>query len=198
MHRPGRMIVAGAATMLFAASLLCRGAPGAIIGGMPFRLPLITFVRCRRVADAPDFARAAGELLPAGPDLRWRATKAGLEILAADEDVMESALRTLRELHGDGIESDGVAVRTLAGDPAREPVMAIRISTRREFADAIRAELRRRGAALAERSGASRASTMIAGTAPMAKLLGLPAVLAVLSRGNAVHWIRLSHYAPRR
>ena len=128
-------------------------------------------------------------------DVRFVASEHGLKILAADEDTLTSVAQVLRELYGDFVEVHPPSVRLLPGQPAQQPVMSVRISTRRDFSGEVRAELRGRGTTIVEESSRSR-RFIVRGEAPLAHLLGLPQQLAMLTDGTAVHWIRLSQYAP--
>lgn len=154
-------------------------------------------VRSRDAADVHGFGLQASALLPKGRDVRGHACAHGLEIFAADEDLLLDSLRLLRRYYGDRLAGGEIKVRLLAGDPVCEPVMAIRISSRAEFMSAILDELHRRGACLDSAPPPSGRSTLIAATARMERLLGLSAALDALTQGTAVHWIRLSHYAAR-
>jgi translation elongation factor EF-G len=86
-------------------------------------------------------------------------------------------------------------VRLIPGNPVQQPVASVRISTRDDFNEQVRSELAARGTTILEEASRARAF-VLRGEAPLANLLGLPSRLAALTGGNAVHWIRLSHYAP--
>ena len=72
--------------------------------------------------------------------------------------------------------------------------MHVRVSLEKRFAEAVKAAMQRRGAALAEEY--SRANyCVLRYEAPLALLLGLATELDALTGGRAKHWTALSHYA---
>ena len=162
---------------------------------MHFRYPLETLARKRLAPRQDEFARRACQAMCNTDDVRFVPSEQGLRILAADEDTLVNVARVLRELYGDFVEVRPPSARLLPGSPVRQPVMSVRVSTRRDYSGEVRRELGDRGATILEESSRSRVFAL-RGEAPLANLLGLPRRLAALTDGTAVHWIRLSHYAP--
>jgi hypothetical protein len=162
---------------------------------MHFRYPLETYARKRFVPRQLEFARHARQAMRNTDDVRFEPSEQGLKILAADEDSLLGVAQVLRELYGDFVEVAPPRVRLLPGNPVQHPVASVRVSTRADFNAEVRAELGARGTQILEECSRARAF-VIRGQAPLASLLGLPSRLATLTRGSAVHWIRLSHYAP--
>jgi hypothetical protein len=162
---------------------------------MHFRYPLETLAKKRFVPRQAEFARRARQAMRDTDDVRFESSDQGLKILAADEDTLVSVAQVLQDLYGDFVEVRPPSVRLIPGNPAQQPVMSVRISTRRDFSGEVRGELAGRGATIFEECARPRVF-IVRGEAPLAHLLGLPARLAALTNGTAVHWIRLSHYAP--
>ena len=162
---------------------------------MGFDLPLEAVARKRAAQSQAEFVRRAALVVRSTEDVRVHASEDGLRILAANEDSLAGSVAALRRLYADSVDISPPSVRVIEGKPMREPVMTVRISTRRDYTADVRQELQRRGAKILEECSGSRLF-IVRGVAPMTELLGLPAALAALTRGSAVHWIRLSHYAP--
>jgi hypothetical protein len=162
---------------------------------MHFRYPLETLARRRSASRQLEFARDARQAMQDTEDVRFESSEHGLKILTADEDSLANVAQVLRQLYGDFVEVRPPQVRLIPGNPAQQPVMSIRISTRRDFSGEVRGELAARGATILEECARTRAF-IVRGEAPLASLLGLPGRLAAITNGTAVHWIRLSHYAP--
>lgn len=162
---------------------------------MNFQYPLETLARRRARASQLDFAREARRVFDDSDDTLFEAHDHGLAIFAAHEAALEGPLQVLQQLYGDDVEVRGPKVRYLPGEPLHEPIMHVRISVRRDFAGAVLAELRQRGARIVEECARSRI-TIVRAEAPLATLLGLPARLDVMTGGNASHAIRLLRYAP--
>lgn len=119
----------------------------------------------------------------------------GLAIFAANEEALAEPAQVLQEIYGDDVVLRHPKVRYMPGEPKYEPIMHVRVVARREFAAAVMHELRSRGARLIEQCTRSRAFIARA-EAPLALLLGLPALLEEMTGGNAVATIRLVRYAP--
>ena len=161
---------------------------------MLYQYPLESLARRRATTSQLDFARDARKMLVDSDDAMFEAHEHGLAIFTANEDALAAPAKVLREMYGDFVELRRPRVRVIAGNPPQQPIMHARITARREFSLAIRAELRRRGALLLEHC--SRGSIeIIRAEAPLASLLGLPARLDELTRGSAAHAIRLVRYA---
>ena len=162
---------------------------------MNFQYPLETLARRRATASQLDFAREARGVFDDDDDTLFEAHDHGLAIFAANEDALERPVQVLRQLYGDQVEVRRPKVRYLPGEPLHEPIMHVRVSVRREFADAVVRELRQRGARIVEQCVRPRL-VIVRAEAPLAVLLGLPALLEVMTDGTASHAIRLLHYAP--
>jgi hypothetical protein len=157
--------------------------------------PIESLARRRAAADQLAFALEARRVLADSEDVMFEPIERGLAILAAHEDALDEPRRILRDLYGDFVEVRQPQVRYMAGEPACEPIMHVRVTARREHAPALVGELKRRRARLLEECTRSRVF-IVRAEAPMAALLGLPARLAELSEGLAMHSIRLLRYSP--
>jgi hypothetical protein len=162
---------------------------------MYFQFPLEALVRRRAAADQLAFAREASGVLGDFDEVRCEPVDRGLTILAAHEVALQEPRRILRDLYGDFVEILQPRVRYVAGEPTQEPVMHVRITTRREHAAALLAELRLRGARMLEECIRSR-TFIVRAEAPLARLLGLPARIDEVTEGHAMHSIRLIRYEP--
>ena len=162
---------------------------------MHFRYPLETLARQRLAPRQAEFAHRACQTMRNTDDVRFEPSERGLKIFAADEDTVVNVARVLREVYGDSVEVRRPNARLLPGTPVQQPVMSVRVSTRRDYSREVVRELAGRGTTILEESSHSRMFA-IRGEALLADLLGLPLRLAALTDGTAVHWIRLSHYAP--
>ena len=162
---------------------------------MHFRYPLEALARQRLAPRQAEFAHRACLTMCNTDDVRFEPSEHGLKILAADEDTLVNVARVLRDLYGDTVDVQPPSARLLPGSPVQQPVMSVRVSTRRDYSGKVRRELGDRGTTILEESSQSHIFAL-RGEAPLANLLGLPRRLAALTDGTAVHWIRLSHYAP--
>lgn len=162
---------------------------------MNFQYPLETLARKPAAGSQIDFAREARRVLDDSDDALFEAHDHGLAIFAAHEEALERPMQLLRDLYGDGVEVRRPKVRYLPGEPPHEPIMHVRVAVRRDYADAVVRELRRRGARIVEECLRARIA-IVRAEAPLALLLGLPALLDVMTGGNAVPTIRLLRYAP--
>jgi hypothetical protein len=162
---------------------------------MYFQYPLETLARSRATKSQLDFAREAKRALADTDDALFEPLERGLAIFAANEDALDEPRRVLQDLYGDFVEVRHPKVRYMPGEPLHEPIMHVRIASRREFADAIIHELRARGARILEECARPR-MFIVRAEAPLALLLGLPALLDVMTDGTASHSIRLLRYAP--
>lgn len=162
---------------------------------MHFQYPLEALARSRAAASQLDFARQARRALFDSDDVLFEPIDRGLAIFSANEDALEAPRRVLRELYGDFVELRGPKVRYMPGEPPHEPIMHVRVTSRREYAPRILQELRARNARILEECVRPRLFVVRA-EAPLARLLGLPAALDALSDGSAAHAIRLVRYAP--
>ena len=162
---------------------------------MYFQYPLETLARVRGARMQAAFAQEAKEVMKDSDDVLSEPLDHGLAIFAANEDALQQPMRILEELYGDGIEVRRPRVRLIEGDPVQQPVMSVRVRTRRTYAAAVLQTLRLRGVKLSEECWRER-ELIVRGEAPLASLMGLPAELDCISEGSAGHWIRLTHYAP--
>ena len=97
---------------------------------MYLQYPLETLARKRGTFNQLEFANAALRVLP----------NTRQAVLAPHEPK-----RVLHEAYGDSVEVRDPRVRYLPGSPLREPIMQVRITSRREDASAVPSELRKRG-----------------------------------------------------
>jgi len=162
---------------------------------MYYQYPLETLARRRRAASQADFARQARTALHDSDEVLARPVDAGLALFAAHEDALEEPARVLRQIYGDFVELSRPRVRTMPGEPAQEPIMAVRVTARAEHAGPIVGELRRRGTRILEECYRGRLFIARA-EAPLARLLGLPNAVRGITGGTADPSIRLVRYAP--
>lgn len=162
---------------------------------MNYQYPLETLARRPAAGSQIDFAREARRVLDDTDEALFEAHDHGLAIFAAHEDALERPVQLLRDLYGDGVEVRRPKVRYLPGEPPHEPIMHVRVVARRDHADAVVRELRRRDARIVEQCLRDRVA-IVRAEAPLAVLLGLPALLDVMTGGNAAVAIRLLRYAP--
>jgi hypothetical protein len=162
---------------------------------MYFQYPLETLARKRRTLSQMEFALEAKRILRDTDDVLFEPLDHGLAIFAANEDALEDPVRILEEIYADEVEVRRPVVRYLPGEPVQQPMMYVRVRTRREHAGAVVQKLRFRGVKIVEEAFRRR-EVVVRGEAPLANLMGLPAELIDLTEGTASHLIRLTHYAP--
>lgn len=162
---------------------------------MYFQYPLEALARKRASVKQIDFARQARRVLDDSDEVMFEPHDHGLAIFAAHEEALAAPKRILHDLFGDFVEVRSPRVRYLPGEPEHEPVMHVRVTVRREDAAPVLRELRRRGARILEECSRDRMFIARA-EAPLASLLGLPAILDEMTAGTAIHSIRLLRYAP--
>ena len=162
---------------------------------MYYQYPLETLVRKRGTTDQMEFALDAKRILRDTDDVMFEPLDRGLAIFAANEDALEGPVRILEEVYPDSVEVRHPVVRVLPGTPVQQPMMYVRVRTRREHASAVLQELRLRGVKIVEEVFRRR-EVVVRGEAPLANLLGLRAELGELTDGSASHLIRLTCYAP--
>ena len=162
---------------------------------MYYQYPLETLARGRHVESQIEFAQRAKGALVDSDELLARPRPAGLALFCANEEALEQPVRILRDLYGDSIELRPSRARIIPGNPAQQPIMAVRVVARVEHAAVIIAELRRRGTRIDEECVRGR-SLIVRAEAPLALLLGLPDALRALTGDIATHSIRLVRYAP--
>src|SRR5690242_2631142 len=117
---------------------------------MYYQYPLETLVRSKRTTSQIEFARRARLALRDSDELLSRALPAGLALFASNEDALEEPARVLRDLYGDFVHMGPPRARVIPGNPAQEPIMHVRVTSRAEHAAAVLAELRRRDARIEE------------------------------------------------
>jgi hypothetical protein len=162
---------------------------------MYYQYPLETLARKRGTRSQAEFAAEAKRVLRDTDDVLFEPMDRGLAIFAANEDAIDEPVRILGEVYADEVVVRPPVVRLMPGEPAQQPIMYVRIRTRREHIGVVMQKLRERGVSIAEETIRAR-EVIIRGEAPLAHLLGLPAELAELTDGSASHLIRLTHYAP--
>src|SRR4051812_935015 len=117
---------------------------------MYYQYPLEALARKRGARSQIEFAREARRMFVDTDEVLMYPGDRGLEILAANENVLSRPARALRDVYGDAVQLRRPRVRYIAGDPPREPIMHVRIAARREYAGRVLTELRTRGARIVE------------------------------------------------
>ena len=158
-----------------------------------FHLPVEQLVRCNDTRFQPAFAEEASRLFPENSEYLVAGSPAGLRILAQNEQALEMPVAILREVYGPVIAVHAPRARLIPGARPRQPVMEVRISLERRFAESVKAAMASRGATPAAEY-ASETRCILRYEAPLARLLGLPAELSRLTHGRARHWTVLSRY----
>jgi predicted membrane GTPase involved in stress response len=162
-----------------------------------FHLPIEQLVRPTDTRLRLRFVAEASELFPEDEEYVVAPSSAGLLILGRNEQALEMPVDILREVYGFGIAVHPPRARLIPGSRTREPVMHVRISLERRFAERVKDAMAIRGATPTEEY-ASANYCILRYEAPLACLLGLPAELSQLTGGKARHWTALSHYAHSR
>jgi hypothetical protein len=162
---------------------------------MYFQYPIETLARKRETNAQMEFALEAKRILLDTDEVLFEPLDRGLAIFAANEDALEDPVRILGKIYADSVEVRRPVVRFIPGEPAQQPMMYVRIRTRREHAGAVMQELRFRGVRIVEEAFRGR-EVVVRGEAPLTNLIGLPKELIGLTEGTASHLIRLTHYAP--
>ena len=132
--------------------------------------------------------------MPAADGFVLAATRKGLQVLARNEDGLAAPLVALRNAYGCSLEIGPPRVRLIEGVQVQEPIMHIRISLETRFQAAVKRALLARSAVSEEEYERTRMAVQRY-EAPLARLIGLPAELALITGGTARYWIVLSHYA---
>ncbi|HYC36140.1 MAG TPA: hypothetical protein VEC19_06940 [Usitatibacter sp.] len=162
---------------------------------MYYQYPLETLARLRDSRSQLEFARQAREALPQGDDVVSEPLDRGLAIFAANEEALAGPTRVLQEIYGDGIEVRGPRIRYIPGDPLYEPIMHVRIVTRRQWAWHVLNELKMRQGRILEECARGR-DVIVRAEVPLALMLGFEALLEAMTHGQATSTSRLSRYAP--
>lgn len=141
------------------------------------------------------FARKAMQMLPEREETAFEPTADGLTLLAETEMALERPISILREVFGEELRIEPLAVRYKRGERVQEPHMGVRLLCAPNQFDALKLDLQNRGASILD-AEVSRQFGILRASAPMTALVGYPARVAklTLGRGQLVMW--LSHYAP--
>ena len=141
------------------------------------------------------FARKAIRMLPEREETAFQPTADGLTLLAETEMALERPISILREVYGEELRIEPVAVRYKRGERVQEPHMGVRLLCAPNQFEPLQLDLQHRGAKILD-AEVSRQFGILRATAPMTALVGYPARVAKLTsgRGQLVMW--LSHYAP--
>src|SRR4051812_23289703 len=115
-----------------------------------YQYPLQTLLRKRATDSQMAFALEAKRILRDTDDVLYEPVVGGLVVFAANEDALEDPLRILGETYADAVEVRRPVVRFVPGTPVQEPVMYVRVRSRREYAPAVVQRLRLRGVKIVE------------------------------------------------
>jgi hypothetical protein len=162
---------------------------------MYYQFPLQALARSRRAGSQIEFAREACRVLEETDDLALEPVHDGLAIFAANEDALAVPARILAEVYSDSVVVRAPSVRLIDGDPAHEPVMNVRVRAKRCYMPAVLAALRYRGARVVEECLKGR-EFVVRAEAPMRRLMGLSAEMAMITEGTSSSWVYLSRYQP--
>lgn len=162
---------------------------------MYYQFPLQALARSRRTESQIEFAREACLVLEETDELVFEPVDDGLAIFAANEDALAAPAQVLAEVYADAVVVRAPSVRLIDGDPVHEPVMSVRVRAKRCYLPAVLAALRFRGARIIEECLKGR-EFVVRAEAPMRRLMGLPAEMAIVTEGTASHWVHLSRYQP--
>jgi len=162
---------------------------------MYYQYPLEVVARSRGATSQLEFARSAQVALGASDEVMPKAMPRGLVLFAAHEEALDGPLRALEEIYGSELEIRGPRVRMIPGKPPQEPIMHVRVATRRAAAWQVLQELRARRARVLEECVRGRL-VMVRAEAPLSLLVGLPAILGAITDGEARCAMRLVRYAP--
>jgi hypothetical protein len=162
---------------------------------MYYQYPLESLARLRDSRSQLEFARRAQVAMPEAEDIACEPMDRGLAIFAANEEALAAPARVLHEIYGDDVELRGPRIRYIPGTPLHEPIMHVRVTSRRELAGAIVQELKARQGRILEECIRGR-MVIVRAEVALALLLGFQALLAEVTRGDAAATVRLSHYAP--
>jgi hypothetical protein len=160
---------------------------------MHLELPLEQLVRGRGQSAQLAFATEAMARLPRRKDVVAAPSALGLHLLARDEEALEGPAQVLSEAYGKALDILPPKVRVIHGVRPEEPIMHVEISVDRRYARKVRRTMSRRNARRAAEF--ERLFSIMRYEAPLADLLGLAPELDRLTKGTAIHWMALSHYA---
>jgi hypothetical protein len=144
-----------------------------------------------------EFANEALSWLPKNDELLANPSYRGLLLQAVNEETLSSAAHLLRVVYGNEIVILSPMVRYIVGKDLLEPIMHVRIDTRRIYACAVRRDVIARSSTILEEELAGD-RYLIRATAPLELLLGQSAHLIRVTDEDTSYWSWLSHYAPKR
>lgn len=155
--------------------------------------------RLVRLASSPfqmGFARQALRLLESSDAIAFEATREGLLMRSQDEDALARPAALLSEVFGEQLVLLPPRVHyRMLGNCMHEPVMILRVRCAERYRDTVRDDLRAREATLLEEHN-RRGMSVLRADAPLRRLLGYSAALALLSANTGRHWIWLDRYVP--
>lgn len=161
-----------------------------------YKYPLELVARSMQTRFQHGFARMAMHLLPRLDDVAYEPSSSGLKLLAEDESALATPAEILQQAYGDGVRLGPLRVRLLreAGQ-VKEPVMNVRVQSRRSDEQNVLDDLARRDAIIQE-IDQQRAMCIVRAQATLRNLLGYRQTLATMTANTAEAWVWLSHYAP--
>ena len=116
-------------------------------------------------------------------------------LLHADSELaLDAAAAVLRACYGEDLRAGSRCIRRL-DNPPMEPIMDVLVRAPRGLGELVHRDLHRRGAVLRFKNIEAHGCLMRA-EAPMAALLGYPAVLSSLTEDLADHWITFNRWEP--
>lgn len=160
---------------------------------MNYEYPVELLARGARTRFQAGFAKMTTFLLPDLDDVMFEPSSEGLRILAATEAALEEPVRLLREIHGDDLELGRPRARLIYGNDVEEPIMSVRVSVERAFAQTVVSDLKRRSAVIHE-ADRRKSPCIVRAQGRLAALLGYQKDLASLTHGAAELSMQLSHY----
>lgn len=161
---------------------------------MHYAYPIEQLARSPGTRFQMEFARTTMHLMPKFEDAVFEPSAQGLKILGASEMALTTPGEIIRQIHADDVELREPRVRRIYDTAVREPVMWVRASTQRKYAERVVQDLIRRGAAI-EVVEWMPSQPIVRARAPLRGLLGYPQALATLSQNTADLRMWLSHYA---
>ena len=160
---------------------------------MHLELPLEQLFRRRGLGAQLAFATEAMERMPRRRDFVATPSTLGLHVVAKDEEALEAPAEALRQAYGPELDIAPPKVRLIDGVRLEEPIMHVEISVHERYRARVRKAMARRNARPSVEF--ERLLAVPHYEAPLADLLGLGEELSKLTRGTAIHWMALSHYA---
>lgn len=153
---------------------------------------------CTRLGEADQelFAREAVALLRDRTELQAEATSRGVVLAAETEEIMEAAVASLAARFGATLRVGPPNVRLQRRLGLEQPWMGLRARVPAVRAGAVERELRAREARIVACEPGGEGAVILRAFAPLRRLLGFGAALAVLTAGTGRHESWLSHYEP--